>query len=101
VEHTTGSAGWGASACFTLGYTRGVVVAALTCARIPYMLVRPQKWQKHFGIYGRGLSRSARKQRALSIVQSLIPGEVKNLTTQTADAVLLALYARQQMEQEV
>ena len=69
----------------------GEWVGLLTALGIPFKEVPPKKWQKHFGTFAKEHTR--RKNQLKQIAQQLYPGE--KWTHKTADAYLLAVYARE------
>lgn len=93
----TGWAGGGAAngtAMFRFGTSYGALRMALTAAGIPWELATPAKWQRALGIPSRKKSetRTQHKNKLKSLAQRLYPQA--KVTLQTADALLLAEYAR-------
>ena len=77
----------GVSSSFKFGTHYGFLRAVLVCYKIPFVLIAPHKWQKEMGCLTRG-DKNISKQKA----QQLFPG-IK-ITHATADALLIAEYAR-------
>ena len=84
----------GKASAFTFGGAYEGCIAMLDACVVPYTEHSPKAWQGAFGIArGKGEPRSATKAKAKAIALSLFPTAV-GITQQTADAVLLAEYAR-------
>jgi len=62
----------------------------LTALGIPFKEVTPQIWQRHFGVFPK--ARPARKNALKQKAQQLYPN--LDITLQMADALLLAVYAK-------
>jgi hypothetical protein len=77
----------GVKSAFTFGAGYGRCRMALAAARIPFVELTPQTWQRRLG----GLS-GGDKQRLKARAQQLYP--TVNITLATADALLLATVAR-------
>lgn len=77
-------------AMFAFGRSAGLVHMALVAARIPYELVHPKTWQKHYAKRLPGESKSTWKNKLKEAAQNLFP-HVK-ITLAVADAILLAHY---------
>lgn len=87
IERVHSSPQMGVVSSFSFGRNYGMLRMALVGLSIPFEEATPQRWQKHLGCLTGGDKRIS-KQRA----QSLYPGiRVTNLT---ADALLLATYAK-------
>ena len=69
----------------------GEWVGLLTALGIPFKEIPPKKWQKHFGTFAKEKTR--RKNQLKQIAQQLHP-QIKWIH-KTADAYLLAVYARE------
>ena len=84
----------GVASTFTFGGAYEGCVAVLDVRLVPYEEVAPQTWQKAFGIHKiKGAPKNTTKHQAKVIAQSLFP-TLDGITLQTADAVLLAEFAR-------
>lgn len=92
----------GAATAFNFGRTAAAAEFALSAANIPFRMVPPQKWEKHFGLKGKS-KRS--KDDAFILASRLLPAHRDlwtpkrgTLTTEqaegVAEAALMALYAR-------
>lgn len=84
---------------FVFGQTAMVSEAALHHSRIPYRMIPPTDWKKHFKLWGKG------KDEAIALASQLIPhgrvlwtprrGQVTEAQAEgRAEAALMALYAR-------
>ena len=94
VEHVNAMPGQGVTSCFSFGQNFGFVLGLLTAFRVPYELVRPQKWKKAF-------SCTSDKNTSVEVAQRLFPGVDLRRTPQCrkphdgiAEALLMAEYAR-------
>ena len=94
VEHVNAMPGQGVTSCFSFGQNFGFILGLLTAFRIPYELVRPQKWKKAF-------SCTSDKNTSVEVAQRLFPGVDLRRTSQCrkphdgiAEALLMAEYAR-------
>lgn len=87
LEKVHSSPQMGVKSAFSFGQSFGHCEALLACHGIPYQLVRPQQWQKDMDCMTKGDKNVTKK-----LAQSLFP-ELK-VTHATADALLLASYAR-------
>jgi len=117
VEEVSGFAGVGqpGSAMFTFGRGFGNIEGILTALKIPFVMVRPQTWQKALNIPKTGTQRAPNgsspedkkriraanavlkrehKARMKELAQRLYPTLTVTLTN--ADALLLLEYARKQ-----
>jgi crossover junction endodeoxyribonuclease RuvC len=94
VEHVNAMPGQGVTSCFSFGQNFGFIIGLLTAFRIPYELVRPQKWKKEF-------SCTSDKNTSISVAQRLFPGVDLRRTPKCtkphdgmAEALLMAEHAR-------
>lgn len=87
LEQVSAMPGQGVTSCFTFGNGFGHLEMALTAASIPFVRVRPQKWQKAMGCMTKG-DKNVSKRRAQELFPSM------KITHATADALLMAEYAR-------
>ena len=94
VEHVNAMPGQGVTSCFSFGQNFGFILGLLTAFRIPYELVRPQKWKKEF-------SCTSDKNTSVKVAQRLFPGVDLRRTPRCAkphdgmaEALLMAEYAR-------
>ena len=97
VEHVNAMPGQGVTSCFSFGQNFGFILGLLTAFRIPYELVRPQKWKKEF-------SCTSDKNTSIEVAKRLFPGvdlrRTKRCTKDhdgLAEALLLAEYSRRRM----
>lgn len=96
VEHVNAMPGQGVTSCFSFGQNFGFILGLLTAFRIPYELVRPQKWKREF-------SCTSDKNTSIEVAQRLFPGVDLRRTPQCkkphdgiCEALLMAEYARRQ-----
>ena len=94
VEHVNAMPGQGVTSCFSFGQNFGFILGLLTAFRIPYELVRPQKWKKEFGC-------TSDKNTSIEVAQRLFPDVDLRRTPKCqkphdgkAEALLLAEHAR-------
>jgi crossover junction endodeoxyribonuclease RuvC len=92
IEQVSSSPQMGVVSAFTFGQSYGFLRGLLSALAIPFVPVRPQKWQKAMGCMSKG-DKNVTKAKA----QQLYPGE--KITHATADALLLATYCRQNHSQ--
>lgn len=94
IESVHSMPGQGVKSMFAFGEQFGRVKMVCAALDIPFELVRPQMWQKALGITPRKKNESKPqfKRRLVDRAKSLFPGV--QVTLQTADALLLAEYAR-------
>jgi len=87
IESVHSSPQMGVKSAFTFGRSYGFLRGVLSALGYPYVEVRPQAWQKAMGCLTKG-----QKNVTKALAQQLYPGE--KVTHATADALLLATYAR-------
>lgn len=94
VEHVNAMPGQGVTSCFSFGQNFGFILGLLTAFRIPYELVRPQKWKREF-------SCTSDKNTSIEVAQRMFPGVDLRRTPRCAkphdgicEALLMAEYAR-------
>lgn len=94
VEHVNAMPGQGVTSCFSFGRNFGFILGLLTAFRIPYELVRPQRWKREF-------SCTSDKNTSIEVAQRMFPGVDLRRTPQCrgphdgiAEALLMAEYAR-------
>jgi hypothetical protein len=97
VEEVCGFCGVGqpGSAMFKFGRGFGFLLGALMAHGIRVELVKPQKWQKHFGLGGVKSSggKTAWKTKLKAEAQRRFPDQT--VTLKTADALLILDWAQQ------
>lgn len=97
LEHVSAMPGQGVSSTFTFGQNFGWIQGVLATLRIPFELVRPQKWKKEF-------SATSDKNTSIAVCKRLFPG-ISLLPTERcrkehdgmAEALLMAEYARRRL----
>ena len=94
LEHVGAMPGPGVTSMFNFGQNFGYIRGLLEAFRVPYELVRPQKWKKEFGITGD-------KNSSIDVCKRLFPGVDLRRTERCrkdddglAEALLMALYAK-------
>ena len=94
IEHVNAMPGQGVTSCFSFGANFGLCLGFLTAFRIPYELVRPQKWKREF-------SCTSDKNTSIAVAQRLFPGVDLRRTPKCAkphdgicEALLLAEFAK-------
>ena len=94
VEHVGAMPKQGVSSTFAFGQNFGWILGVLSAFEVPYELVRPQKWKKHF-------SCTSDKNTSIQVARRLFP-DVSLMKTERcskphdgiAEALLMASYAR-------
>ena len=87
IEHVHSMPKQGVASSFKFGRSYGFLRACLIASEIPFEEVSPQKWQKELGCLSHG-DKNVTKRRAQQLFPAL------KITHATADAILLAEYAR-------
>lgn len=94
LEKVGAMPGQGVTSMFNFGTTYGYIMGVLEAFDIPYQLVSPQKWKKHFSL-------DQDKRRSIETAKRLFP-TVSLLSTERchkendgmAEALLIALYGK-------
>lgn len=93
IELVHSMRGQGVVSSFNFGYNFGMLEGFLIGSGVPYERVTPQAWQKGYGLFKQpGESHTDKKNRHKALAQELFP-DLK-ITHATADALLIAEYAR-------
>ena len=87
LEHVHSSPQMGVKSAFTFGQSFGHLLGLLDANEVPYLLVRPQKWQKDMSCMSGG-----DKNRTKAEAQRRWP--FVKITHRNADSLLLAEWAR-------
>ncbi len=87
LERVASSPQMGVVSAFTFGRGYGFLVACLLAANIPSELITPRKWQSKLGCLTKG-DKNVSKRKAQQLFPHL------KITHHTADALLIAEYAR-------
>lgn len=97
VEHVNAMPGQGVTSCFSFGQNFGFILGLLTAFRIPYELVRPQKWKREF-------SCTSDKNTSIAVAQRLFPGVDLRRTPKcqkphdgVCEALLMSEYCRRKL----
>ena len=87
IEHVHSSPQMGVKSAFTFGQSFGHVLGILDANEVPYLLVRPQKWQQQMGCMTKGDKNvtKAEAQRRWPFLK---------ITHANADSLLIAEWAR-------
>jgi hypothetical protein len=94
IEHAFSRPGQGVSSTFKFGRTFGQALGVIQALSVPYELVSPAVWKKHFKI-----SPNSPKDASRLVCKRLYPGADIPLKRHhgRADAILIAHYAWQQL----
>lgn len=92
LEQVRSRPGQGVASMFTFGWSYGGLRMALLAAGVRFTEATPQTWQKSLGLNRKFASTKDRKNAHKARAQELFPGA--KVTHATADALLLAEYAR-------
>ena len=94
VERVHSSPQMGVTSAFSFGENFGFIRGILTSYRVPYELVLPQKWKKHFGVTA-DKNTSIECAHRLCPEVSLYPSErCRKESDGMAESLLIAEYAR-------
>lgn len=93
IEYVSAMPGWGSGGSFRFGMSFGTLRAIVSLRGIPYTLVTPVKWKKHFNLPGK--DKEASRQRALQLYPQISEKLVLKKHHQRAEALLLATYGLQ------
>ena len=82
-----------AMTAFSMGQTRGIILATASLLKIPIVHVTPPAWKKHFGLLkcDKDASRTIAKERFPNLMDSLQNKKDHN----RAEALLIALYGKE------
>ena len=97
LEHVGAMPGQGVTSMFHFGENFGFIQGVLRAYRIPFELVRPQKWKKEFSITGDKNSSIAVCKRLFPEVNLLPTPRCKKEDDGMAEATLMALYAQRKL----
>lgn len=97
LEHVGAMPGQGVTSMFHFGENFGFIQGVLRAYKIPFELVRPQKWKKEFSI-------TADKNTSITVCKRLFPGlslkrdeKCKKDHDGMAESALMAVYARRKL----
>ena len=90
IELVHSMPGNGVKSMFTFGQNYGTWLGIMAALKIPYDIVPPGKWMKHYGSMPK--DKKARKNKLKQLAQQAWP--THRITLATADAVLIAMYSR-------
>ena len=97
LEHVGSMPGQGVTSMFHFGENFGFIQGELRAYKIPFELVRPQKWKKEFSITGDKNSSIQVCKRLFPEVSLLRTAKCKKEDDNVAESVLLAEYARRKL----
>ena len=92
IEKVHSFPGQGVVSTFTFGSNYGQWLGILSALRIEYELITPRTWQKKYQPLSK--VKKDRKNELKNLAKSSFPKE--NVTLYTADAILLALYLKEE-----
>lgn len=87
LEHVHSSPQMGVKSAFSFGESFGMCQTLLSASKVPYQLVRPQKWMKEMDCMTKG-----NKNVTKDYAQRMFPTIA--VTHAIADALILAVYAQ-------
>ena len=97
LEHIGAMPGQGVTTMFNFGTNFGFIQGVLRAYKIPFELVRPQKWKKEFSITGDKNSSIQVCKRLFPEVNLLPTPRCKKENSDYAEAALMAEYARRKL----
>lgn len=97
LEHVGAMPGQGVTSMFHFGENFGFIQGVLRAYKIPFELVRPQKWKKEFSITGDKNSSIQVCKRLFPEVNLLPTPRCKKESSDIAEAVLMSEYARRKL----
>lgn len=97
LEHVGAMPGQGVTSMFHFGENFGFIQGVLRAYKIPFELVRPQKWKKEFSITGDKNSSIQVCKRLFPEVNLLPTPRCKKEDDGMAEAALMALYAQRKL----
>lgn len=97
LEHVGAMPGQGVTSMFNFGTNFGFIQGVLRACKIPFELVRPQKWKKEFSITADKNSSIAVCKRLFPEVSLLRTAKCKKEDDNVAESVLLAEFARRKL----
>lgn len=96
IERTSAMPGQGVASMFSMGVTRGILLASLAAAGIPYEEVAPATWKRAFNLVG------ADKDQSRRLALQIFPARATSLARvkdhNRAEALLLAEWLRKRNE---
>lgn len=94
LEKVGAMPGQGVTSMFNFGTTYGYIMGVLEAFDIPYQLISPQKWKKHFSL-DKDKTKSVETAKRLFPTVSLLPTERCHKENDgMAEALLIALYGK-------
>lgn len=80
----------GAASMFRFGAAWGAAIAVIETCGVPFELVVPQVWKRHFNLIGR--EKEAGRQKALDLCPGITAKLERKMDVGRADAALIGLY---------
>lgn len=97
LEHVGAMPGQGVTSMFHFGENFGFIQGVLRACKIPFELVRPQKWKKEFSITGDKNSSIAVCKRLFPEVSLFRTSKCRKEDDGMAESLLMAEYARRKL----
>jgi hypothetical protein len=85
----------GVASSFKFGLAVGQLRAVMQCSRVPFSLITPQTWKKHFGLKGSDKEKS--RQLALRLFPHAASDLQRKMDHQRAEAILIAAFGYERM----
>lgn len=82
LESVASMPGQGVSSMFSMGHTLGSIASVLACLQIPYVMVHPQEWKKHYGLKNPVVMVKNKKTGELKAKKKKDPGQSRALAIQ-------------------
>lgn len=95
VENVGARPGQGVSSMFKFGFVAGAIQATLATLEIPFTLVAPQTWKKHFKL---GPDKDQARQLASRLLPLAAHQWARKKDDGRAEAALLALYGKEVLD---
>ncbi len=89
VEAATAMPDQGVSSVFSTGHTFGSITSVLAVMGIPYLIVRPQEWKKHFGL---SREKEAARARAIQLYPAATTYLERKKDHNRAEAILIGRF---------
>lgn len=91
IEQVGAMPGQGVASSFRFGMAYGAALAVTNVAEVPFELVHPTVWKRHFRLAGP--DKEASRQKALDLAPRLSASLSRKLDHGRAEAILIGLYA--------
>lgn len=90
IERVHAMPGQGVTSMFSFGHAAGVVEGVVSALTIPYEVITPQEWKKHFGLTGK--DKDAARSKAAQLYPGVRDLDLKGKGQAIADALFIGLY---------